>query len=342
MHHSDAPGATSSEGDDDDSAVAVLRGSSIIESIPLRFVAVIGVLFVAELMVMALLDAYLPVLEGARRALVDALLLSFLSAPPVWFVLLRPVWVELRTERAVIAREHAALSAEVRRSELEGRLHRALNMTDRESGAIAVLRRAIHEASPDNAAELRLATGSDPNLRRVTVSHPGAESADDFTHGCRVTDRDSCVATRQGRTLVFPDSHELDACPKMLREGTDGHSAACVPLSIVGRAVGVIHATGAAGQPPEQEVLEDLEAIAYQAGARLGTLRAMRESDLAASTDPLTGLLNRRSLEDKVRVLERGGHTLSVVMADLDHFKKLNDSHTHTIGDQALTTFVRR
>lgn len=74
-------------------------------------------------------------------------------------------------------------------------------------------------------------------------------------------------------------------------------------------------------------------------------LRASRSAlqDLA-TRDPLTGLYNRRFL-DEVMPLElaraqRDGTPLSVIMLDLDHFKKVNDDYSHAAGDEVLKTFA--
>lgn len=60
-----------------------------------------------------------------------------------------------------------------------------------------------------------------------------------------------------------------------------------------------------------------------------------------ATTDPLTQLRNRRALMEVIRHeerrLHRGQQVLSFVLADIDHFKPVNDQHGHDIGDQALT-----
>lgn len=65
-----------------------------------------------------------------------------------------------------------------------------------------------------------------------------------------------------------------------------------------------------------------------------------RRSQRYALTDPLTHLFNRRmgllALEREVAACDRTGRSLAVLMADLDHFKQLNDSHGHLRGDQAL------
>jgi len=61
----------------------------------------------------------------------------------------------------------------------------------------------------------------------------------------------------------------------------------------------------------------------------------------AAREDPLTGLLNRRGFIDEAEVeiqrVFRGGKPFSVVLADIDHFKKFNDEHGHACGDYVLT-----
>ena len=69
-------------------------------------------------------------------------------------------------------------------------------------------------------------------------------------------------------------------------------------------------------------------------------LRTMLRSHVQASTDGLSGLLNRRTLETRLRRLHRSGTPFSFVMADLDHFKRLNDTHGHEAGDRALRLFA--
>ena len=68
----------------------------------------------------------------------------------------------------------------------------------------------------------------------------------------------------------------------------------------------------------------------------------------AALTDPLTGLLNRRAMMEMLgqaaTQLKPGESSLSVIVADIDHFKRINDNHGHGIGDQvpiAVATKVR-
>lgn len=90
-------------------------------------------------------------------------------------------------------------------------------------------------------------------------------------------------------------------------------------------------------------------AIAVTAGLRLriarsdmsaGFLRSMQDALLQATTDPLTGLLNRHGWSHAAPALldaaRAGGQPVTLLFIDLDHFKQLNDTHGHAEGDQAL------
>ncbi|GAB2175743.1 sensor domain-containing diguanylate cyclase [Dongia sp. agr-C8] len=74
-----------------------------------------------------------------------------------------------------------------------------------------------------------------------------------------------------------------------------------------------------------------------QRRARLAEIRY--ESDKLrslADQDPLTGLYNRRRLEATLAELHAAGHPYAIAMIDIDHFKKINDSFSHMVGDQVL------
>jgi diguanylate cyclase (GGDEF)-like protein len=67
---------------------------------------------------------------------------------------------------------------------------------------------------------------------------------------------------------------------------------------------------------------------------------AIRAAHEAATTDPLTGLLNRRGLDEQVRSVwaraRRENATVGVLVGDVDHFKRVNDRHGHAVGDTVL------
>jgi len=109
----------------------------------------------------------------------------------------------------------------------------------------------------------------------------------------------------------------------------------------MGRALGVLHATGPIGQPPGSDQVSQLTTLATQAGARIGTVRAFQRTQLQASTDGLTGLVNRRTLETQLRGLMKHRRPFALAIADLDRFKQLNDTYGHEAGDRALRVFAK-
>ena len=250
------------------------------------------------------------------------------------YVLTGPYKRQVAAQVAASAERRQRMQQDARRQEFEARLHRALELSDHETEAVAVVNRAFATLAGDTPAELLLADASYAHIRQAAC-HP-----DDGGPGCGVPSPGACAAVRRGQTSVFGSGEDLDACPHLRARESGDRSAACVPVTILGATVGVLHATGAPGAPPSADVVSGLEAMANQIGARLGMIRALARSDLQASTDPLTGLLNRRSLETKLRQVVDEGHGYSLLMADLDHFKLLNDTYGHDAGDKALRLFA--
>jgi diguanylate cyclase (GGDEF)-like protein len=250
----------------------------------------------------------------------------------VLYVVTRRRGLDIALDTVVQSR---VLETEARRREFEARLGRALEMAGDEVAAFETIQRAAQIAVPRSPVELLLADNSHAHLARVVTV-----AADGATPGCPVSSPDQCVAARRAQTQVFPESDALDGCPMLRNRDGDRFSAVCVPVSIMGRTVGVVHAIGPADEPVGDEAVQSLQVLANQAGNRLGMLRIMAETQLQAQTDPLTGLMNRRSLEHRARVLGATGVDYAVVMADLDHFKSLNDRFGHETGDRALRVFA--
>lgn len=246
------------------------------------------------------------------------------------------------TARALLIQQRAAdvveaaRTNEARRQSFDARLGRGLEMTHDEPETLKLIAEVLQTSAPTVAAEILLADSSRAHLLQAATTrgeHQGRQ--------CAVAKPSACPAVRCGHALTFASSSVFDACPHLKRR-PDGHrSAVCVPLSIMGQTVGVLHATAPDNELPDDDQIRMLEQVASKAGERLGILRAFRRTEAQASSDPLTGLMNRRSFEEKVHELGRQQIPFSVVYGDLDQFKNLNDTHGHETGDKALRTFAQ-
>jgi diguanylate cyclase (GGDEF)-like protein len=309
---------------------------------------VVGLVFLGALGVPAVYFTALTT-SGAARYPVTAGWLVVLMAPMV-LVLCRRSLREQEASDEVVAsltrdltdametadREAAERDVQARGQKFESRLANALDMAEGEPEVIDVIERSFSSTLPDAPVELLLADNSHAHLLRMATASPNGVAP-----RCGVDSPDHCPAARRAQVQRFADSEELDACPKLRGRPEGALSALCVPVSIMGRTVGVIHATGQQRVALAETTVQDLETLAKLAGARIGLLRVMAETQLQAATDSLTGLLNRRSFEQRAAVVRRKTSLVAVAMADLDHFKLLNDTYGHETGDRALRLFAQ-
>jgi diguanylate cyclase (GGDEF)-like protein len=263
----------------------------------------------------------------AREELLWSIVIGIVLAAAVILVLTRHA---VRVEREQDKQE-AIQSDIAQRISFEGSLQSALEMSRAESSVFDLVSEALSQAAPGMRSELLLADSSKAHFRQVLV---GSAQADDV--GCGVMSPDGCPAASRARTMVFPDSTALDACPNLRGRGC---SALCVPMGIGGNSVGVFHVTTEDGSPPSEVVRRNVEVVARRTSERLAMLRAFEVSRREANSDSLTGLVTRRSLESEVRNLQEGGVPYAVAYGDLDHFKQLNDVFGHEAGDRALRAF---
>jgi diguanylate cyclase (GGDEF)-like protein len=150
----------------------------------------------------------------------------------------------------------------------------------------------------------------------------------------------SCWGLRLGRAHRCDDAHGL-RCHHYV-DGEAGGWHLCIPLMAYGEVLGLLElAAGGGDRPPEPTTLSAMaQTIAEQVALSLSNAKLRQVLRDQSIKDPLTGLFNRRYMEETlVRELsraERQGTPLSVIVVDVDHFKKVNDTHGHPAGDAVL------
>ncbi|RSV43987.1 GGDEF domain-containing protein [Sphingomonas sp. ABOLD] len=147
-----------------------------------------------------------------------------------------------------------------------------------------------------------------------------------------------CWALKRGKWHLNADTRGALRCEHHL----SGISVLELPMAAHGEIQGLLKiATGRDDPVAELKRIQPLAAVIADAMSLAVSNIALREKlRTQALRDPLTGLYNRRYMEDALSryagLTERSGTPLSVIMIDLDHFKKLNDEFGHAVGDAVL------
>jgi diguanylate cyclase (GGDEF)-like protein/PAS domain S-box-containing protein len=167
---------------------------------------------------------------------------------------------------------------------------------------------------------------------------------------------DDCWALRRGKTHRVKDSPSPLRCGHV--KGSPSNGYLCVPLAAQGETLGVLYlecppASAAPSSVAAADPMEILERQASAVGERLSlalaNLRLREALQRQSIRDPLTGLFNRRfmeeSLEREMGRAVRGNEPVALIILDIDHFKRFNDTFGHQAGDallRALGDFLRQ
>jgi diguanylate cyclase (GGDEF)-like protein len=151
---------------------------------------------------------------------------------------------------------------------------------------------------------------------------------------------ESCWALRGGQVYRFERSDDGLPCEHVSVEST-ANPYICVPLIAQSDILGLLHIRfPALGARTIDSRLQLAATFADQAGLTLANLKLREVLKQQSVRDPLTGLYNRRFLEESLaRELARAQRTkspLALIMADVDHFKRFNDTYGHDAGDVVL------
>ncbi|HEV2517632.1 MAG TPA: GGDEF domain-containing protein [Devosia sp.] len=148
----------------------------------------------------------------------------------------------------------------------------------------------------------------------------------------------ACWALKRGK----PHLNRGDASKLCCAHHVGGEASLEIPMIARGEIVGLLQlfAAGISAEERLEHVTALGSALADGMSLALANMALREKLRNQALRDPLTGLYNRRYMEDClqrfVRLADRENREISLIMVDLDHFKRLNDEHGHSFGDQVL------
>jgi len=148
----------------------------------------------------------------------------------------------------------------------------------------------------------------------------------------------ACWALKRGK----PHLNRADSTKLCCAHHAGSETSLEIPMIARGEIVGLLQlfASGISAEERLEHITALGSALADGMSLALANMALREKLRNQALRDPLTGLYNRRYMEDClqrfVRLADRENREISLIMVDLDHFKRLNDEHGHSFGDQVL------
>jgi diguanylate cyclase (GGDEF)-like protein len=252
---------------------------------------------------------------------------------------------------------YAAAQAKARNDELSRLLEAAATRNEQVQGLSELTRFLQSCADMDEAVRLlqqqlpllmRAATGAlylmaaSRNQLRQAFAWGGGEPYVEYF------EPSDCWAVRLGQPFRQPAQTGAASCAHLQSEHPRVHdNIQCLPLVALGELMGLLVLDiGVKGDQRVDAENEGYRRIALeQVGLSIGSLKLRESLRQQSIRDVLTGLYNRRFLEESAQreVLrasrlqaQDGRNGLALLMIDIDHFKNFNDLHGHEVGDQVL------
>lgn len=245
---------------------------------------------------------------------------------------------EQRAKQALASRVDELVAQRTREVTLLTQMSDLLQTCFSPEEAYAVIGQMVGQFFPAHSGAVLVIASSRDEVR--TVAAWGAS---------RVRDRqafglDECWALRRGRAYSVDDCRSGLLCQHL---GNPLPSAyVCVPLGAQGETLGVLHlASGTLDAEATPEPLGEgkrrlASTVAEQFALALANLKLRENLRSQSIRDPLTGLFNRRymeeTLERELRRADRERRSVGVIMLDIDQFKRFNDDLGHDAGDVVL------
>lgn len=216
---------------------------------------------------------------------------------------------------------------------LLNRMNELLQTCETQEEAYRVIPMMAAELFPGQSGCLAVFQGPGQYLETVARWGDGTLVADVFP-------MKDCWAIRRGRPHEVVDPKTGLLCEHFVRPPERGYL--CLPLTVQGETLGVFYLDAASASKEEHHGNPRQLAVTVGETIKLSlaNLKLRKTLNEQATRDPLTGLFNRRYLNETLPrelhgALRRDAH-LCLAMIDLDHFKRFNDTFGHDTGDLVL------
>lgn len=282
-----------------------------------------------------------------RRNMTDTAMLLTLRAGVMGFLICASIiglilWIVQR-EMTQRAQTQATLQSTItemetlsRESQLLNKLGDFLQSCQSLKEAFTTLSRHITPLLPDTSGALILLSDSEDSLQKVAEWGETQTSETDF-------EPEECWGMRRGTAhYVTPEGTE-PVCSHVQRVEAGG--SLCIPMQALGETIGIFYVSSdnAATLGDRKRVIA--HTLSEQTALAIANLRLQEKLRDQSIRDPLTQLYNRRYLQETLdrefSRSRRNKQPVSVLILDLDHFKKFNDTFGHDAGDSLLVHFAK-
>jgi len=233
---------------------------------------------------------------------------------------------ELQTINTELQARSNALHARSEVIELLSAMAHRMQATRTDDEFAQVVTSFVPRVLPGVSGAIYVHNNSRNQLARVATWGEPHELAAEFAP-------DECWGLRLGQSHILPEGRPDIVCAH-LTPGDEAYT--CEPLLAGGEVIGLLHLQGVVARSDKFR----LDALAENISSALVNHRLQRHLREQTIRDPMTNLFNRRYLEETLAVevarSMRSGVPLTLVMCDVDHFKRFNDEFGHDAGDAVL------
>jgi diguanylate cyclase (GGDEF)-like protein len=187
---------------------------------------------------------------------------------------------------------------------------------------------------PDCSGAVFITNSSRNRVEMVSSWGDSLQSAPDFHP-------QDCWALRRGR-LHTCNHHQSGLRCQHIPADEAIATTLCIPMIAQGETLGLFYLSTNNSTALPDAKLQIARTVAEQVALAIANLNLRETLQYQSIRDPLTGLYNRRYLEEvltqEIARGQRRQHPISVVMIDVDYFKRFNDTYGHDVGDYVLQT----